>query len=699
MASKEEKVEEYFKAELDKLGIKHYGKTQASEVSPNIGKVLAEAPSKSGGSGINYPDIMLMLNSDKLNRHIPVMIEAKGGKNKLESLDTKTGQIKQVTTYDSDSKPGAKNTHKKGDLNYNAIKDFAVNGAYHYAKVILESEDCDFDEVIFIGINGTTLDKGTNEISDPEQKAYYLSRNNKMQPKHIEELDKSWDLLKDSNLDKLIGDLDKLHLSESELEELTNQTLSDLEKAVKAIHQEIYDNQNLKSLDTTKKLYLFSGLIMAGLQTEGISRLKPEALESNSTVNNNDGQEIIRRIQDFLNEREADQQKVETIVDVLNPVFKTQSLWINRNGESLIKSIYRDVYTNIIPLLESDLQLDFTGLILNSLNDWVSISNDEQNDVVLTPRYVTNLMVKLTQTNRDSFVWDTAMGSGGFLVSAMNEMVRDARNNIQDTEELAAKIENIKKRQLLGIELRGNIFILAVLNMILMGDGSSNLRNADSHSEYTKVVDTFPANVFLLNPPYSAPGKGLNFVKEAFLQMTNGYGAVLIQENAGAGNGQPFAKEILEKNTLVASIHMPADLFSGKSSVQTAIWVFKINEPHNEKKAVTFIDFSEDGYTRTNRKKSTQAVNLRDTDHAKARYQEVVDLVLGNVPDTHYYTEENGKLIKDRITLEGDDWTFNQHLVINNKPTLADFKQTVSDYLAWEVSNLLTHNGDDSKKS
>lgn len=185
MASKEEKVEEYFKAELDKLGIKHYGKTQASEVSPSIGKVLAEAPSKSGGSGINYPDIMLMLNSDKLNRHIPVMIEAKGGKNKLESLDTKTGKIKQVTTYESDSKPGAKNPHKKGDLNYNAIKDFAVNGAYHYAKVILESEDCDFDEVIFIGINGTTLDKDTNEISDPEQKAYYLSRNNKMQPKHM----------------------------------------------------------------------------------------------------------------------------------------------------------------------------------------------------------------------------------------------------------------------------------------------------------------------------------------------------------------------------------------------------------------------------------------------------------------------------------------------------------------------------------
>ena len=116
--------------------------------------------------------------------------------------------------------------------------------------------------------------------------------------------------------------------------------------------------------------------------------------------------------------------------------------------------------------------------------------------------------------------------------------------------------------------------------------------------------------------------------------MERGYGAVLIQENAGSSQGLPYTKRILEKSSLIASIRMPNDLFGGKASVQTAIYVFKVNEPHNEKQAVTFIDFSEDGYTRQNRKKSSQAVNLRDTDNAKARYQEVVDIVLGNLPDT-----------------------------------------------------------------
>lgn len=199
----------------------------------------------------------------------------------------------------------------------------------------------------------------------------------------------------------------------------------------------------------------------------------------------------------------------------------------------------------------------------------------------------------------------------------------------------------------------------------------------------------FPANVFLLNPPYSAPGKGLNFVDEALSKMETGYGAVLIQENAGSGQGDVYAKQILKKNTLLASIHMPADLFNGKSSVQTAIYLFKVNRTHEVDDMVTFIDFSQDGYARQNRKKSTQKVNLRNVDHALERYDEIVAICLGKKPKTEYYTEVNGLVIKDTITLNGDDWTFNQHKKIDTTPTEEDFKKTVADYLAWKVSAIL----------
>lgn len=171
--------------------------------------------------------------------------------------------------------------------------------------------------------------------------------------------------------------------------------------------------------------------------------------------------------------------------------------------------------------------------------------------------------------------------------------------------------------------------------------------------------------------------------------MTTGYACILIQENAGSGQGLPYTKRILEHNKLLASIHMPTDLFGGKASVQAAIYVFKVAQPHDADNIVTFIDMSEDGYSRQNRKKSSQAVNLRDTDHAEDRYAEVEAIVLGKMPKTHYYTEANGKVIRDTISLNGDDWTFNQHKKIDTTPTEADFKKTVADYLAWKVSAIL----------
>lgn len=482
--------------------------------------------------------------------------------------------------------------------------------------------------------------------------------------------------------------LDKLNLTDKELEALTRKTEETLEKKIKAINQILYDDVQLNTaLSTNEKLYLFCGLIMAGLTTNGVRPLEPSDLRGNDNDRNNDGTTLLQHIESFLYAKNCSNEKVEMIKGLLECVFRKTVLWKPKNCISLLHTLFGHVKKDIIPCLESNLHLDFTGKILNSLNDRVRIENDSANDVVLTPRYVTTLMAKIARTNKDSFVWDTCMGSAGLLVSAMDIMVKDATDKIADRQELADKIKHIKEQQLLGVELLGNIYILAVLNMILMGDDSSNVFNCDSH-DFT-LPNTFPANVFLLNPPYSAQGKGLIFVDEALSRMDKGYGAVLIQENAGSGQGDVYSKNILKKNTLIASIHMPADLFNGKASVQTAIYLFKVNRPHEEDDVVTFIDFSKDGYSRQNRKKSTQEVNLRNTDHALERYDEVCAICLGKKPKTDYYTESNGKVIKDTITLNGNDWTFAQHKVIDTTPTEEDFKKTVADYLAWKVSAIL----------
>ncbi len=105
------------------------------------------------------------------------------------------------------------------------------------------------------------------------------------------------------------------------------------------------------------------------------------------------------------------------------------------------------------------------------------------------------------------------------------------------------KIKKIKSEQICGVEILDTIFMLAVMNMVLVGDGSSNLQHSDS----LRNPINFPATVFLLNPPYSADGKGFNFVEQALSKMQKGFACVLIQESAGAGNGGGVSKKDIKE--------------------------------------------------------------------------------------------------------------------------------------------------------
>lgn len=359
------------------------------------------------------------------------------------------------------------------------------------------------------------------------------------------------------------------------------------------------------------------------------------------------------------------------------------------NGESQLKRVFTKIVDDLGYYYKIDLTTDFTGKLFNEMYGWLGFTQDKLNDVVLTPSYIATLLVKLARVNKDSYVWDFATGSAGLLVAAMNEMLIDAKNSINSPDELAQKQIKIKAEQLLGLELLSSVYMLAILNMILMGDGSSNILNKDSlvfdgNYGFGKTSDKFPADAFVLNPPYSANGNGMNFVEKALNMMNKGYAAIIIQNSAGSGKAKEYTKKILENHTLLASIKMPVDIFIGKSSVQTNIYVFKVNEKHHQDEMVKFIDFSNDGYTRTNRKKSSN--NLKDTDCAKERYEELVNLVRFGKSKLSIFTEKD--YYEGTIDPQnGADW--NQTAPIDTKPTLQDFKKTVSDYLAWEVSYLL----------
>ncbi|MBP5603725.1 MAG: SAM-dependent DNA methyltransferase [Treponema sp.] len=685
MMSKEKRSVEPNIADLVNGWLKSYKldyKLEQESLNDSIDKALDEYKSKQGGNGGNRPDAKL-LAKDAYGTVYPVLIEYKGYRDKLVKKD-ENGNVALKTADNKDD--------------FKSINSYAVNGAVHYANALLQYTD--YEDIISIGVTGYKDDSGKlhHEIG-----VYYVSGKNFG---YGQEVAKYSDLsfLKKENFDSFIEKVRALNLSEEEKTKSKEKREAEIASSLVKLNNDIYKNES--GLGESARIYLVAASIIANLGIKGDNPVKPlekSDLKCSAEKGERDGDIMLRKINAFLSAKRVPEDKKNLIIQTFSEGLLTNEN-INKpiNGESQLKRVFSKVIDDLGLYYKIGLTTDFTGKLFNEMYNWLGFSQDKLNDVVLTPSYVASFLARLARVNKDSYVWDFATGSAGLLVAAMNIMIDDAKSSIKSPDEFKKKEAFIKANQLLGLEILPSIYMLAILNMILMGDGSSNILNKNSLTDFNgnygfvRTSEKFPATAFVLNPPYSASGNGMVFVEKALSMMDKGYAAIIIQNSAGSGKAVEYNKKILKHSTLLASIKMPIDLFVGKSSVQTNIYVFRVGEAHQKDEIVKFIDFSNDGYTRTNRKRAS--INLRDTDNAKERYDEVVSLVRFGKSKLKIFTEK--EYYESTIDPEnGADW--NQSAPVDTKPTLQDFKKTVADYLAWEVSNLLKNqaNGEAEKKS
>ncbi|MCL1935891.1 MAG: SAM-dependent methyltransferase [Defluviitaleaceae bacterium] len=644
---------------LAQMGLDY--KLEQEKLNEQIDKALNDYYSKNGGTGGNRPDTKLLLQDIKTLKYYPVLIEYKGYRDKLEKLDA-DGNIE--------------NKKKDNTPNFANINNYAVNAATHYANALLHHTT--YTDIISIGITGYKDEK--DEII-PQIGVYYVSKTNLG---YGQKVDNYTDLsfLAHGNFSKFIKKVSELNLTTEELEKIKQKREEEIDQSLVKLNNSIYQNE--KGLSEQDRVHLVAASIIATIGVEGkVSPLDKSDLKSITEKGEKDGDILNRKIENFLEEKQIPKEKQNLIIRSLQNTILVENINQVTNGETQLKRVFTKIVDELGYYYKIGLTTDFTGKLFNEMYSWLGFTQDKLNDVVLTPRYVADLLVKLSGVNKDSYVWDYATGSAGLLIAAMNEMLNDAKEKITSPEELKQKEAHIKANQLLGLEILPSIYMLAILNMILMGDGSSNIINEDSLKWDAK---DYPATAFVLNPPYSATGNGMVFVEAALHKMQKGYGAIIIQNSAGSGKAIEQNKSILKKHSLIASIKMPIDIFIGKSSVQTNIYVFKVGEPHHKDNIVKFIDFTNDGYTRRSRKKSKASLNLQDTDKAKERYEEVVNLVRFGKHKLNIFTEK--EYYEGHIDPQsGKDW--NQNAPTDTKPKLADFKKTVADYLSWEVSNIL----------
>lgn len=678
----EPRVTSWAETQIVALGWQHGPQQNGRELDARVDEGLKKAKTKSGGEGISKPDHVIILDNGVVR--IPVLCEWKGSKGALR--DKKAVVLR---TNDGFLRYGSK-----------GIDRYASLGAAYYASRVVGPGG--HERALALAINGyykaATDAEPTYEISlyvvanDDTEKVMWVGDYSNLDVLEKKNFPVLLQEIEDA-LDPIAAKLRKQHRAES------------LDQALKRLNEFLHAQHGIVP---SHRVNVIAALMIASLGVTADDNkvlVKPliDADLYGGSGNDSDGSIILAKVENYLSQRTpalpADKQK--SVLDSLRPTLLDKSLSSKAlTGESALKAAFHIVSHGLLPHYHDDRAIDFAGRLFNEMYAWIDVPDAGLNDVVLTPKRTTDLMVELTQIDSDSYVWDWTLGTGAFLVSSMNVMLADAREKYQG-EELRQKENQIKVDQLLGIEKLSSVYVLAVLNMILMGDGSSNIIHGDSHAfdgRYQQRADGskdfFPATTLVLNPPYSAPGKGLIFVKEAFAKMnerrTGKYGAVIIQDSAGSGNAVGYCIDILKHSSLIASIKMPAALFIGKAGVQTSIYVFQVGSPHKRDSLVKFIDFRIDGYKRSNRKKVRDpSTNLKPVDDPDGRYAEVAAIVTGRKRDTDYYPL--GELyFEDTIDpTAGNDWNLDQHRQVDTVPVLGDFRKSVTDYLAWEIDQLL----------
>jgi len=217
--------------------------------------------------------------------------------------------------------------------------------------------------------------------------------------------------------------------------------------------------------------------------------------------------------------------------------------------------------------------------------------------IVLTPNHITSLFARLAELEYGDAVLDTCTGTAGFLISAMQNLLQGAGNDDQRGE--------IRQHALLGIEFNENNYTIACANMLIRGDGKSNIKHGNCFDKKFNGIrsDKFGApRVTLLNPPYNQKDDEeheLDFIRRACeLTRQNGTVIAIVPMSCVCEQSMSVVAKraaLLKTNTLVAVMSMPDGLFP-KVGVVSCILILKAGKPHANEDSTWFAYWKDDGF-------------------------------------------------------------------------------------------------------
>lgn len=522
----------------------------------------------------------------------------------------------------------------------NNPKDFAVDGVLHYAKALKE----DFN-VIAIAVSGETKTK--LKISH-----FYWKKGEK---KYSNVKDKKLLAIKDylQIFEDLffISDFYTRDIAYKAIflnNEFNNYTIPELKRCtmVSAILLALLNSDFKKKYANQTNIKELGGLIMSSV--DAVFEAEQE-VKSKSLILREFGKILTEPL---FNENEIRNKKTKKYASSLE----------------IAKYFIHYLEKFILPLVEhSNIGYDVLGRFYIEFIRYAG--SEQKSGLVLTPAHITELFCDLADLNLDDIVYDPCCGTGGFLVAAMLRLFDMCGNDMK-------KREQIRKKQICGVEYRADMFTYACSNMRFRGDGKSNLYNGDCFNFEDIIKKNHKPTVAFLNPPYDVGNaRQLEFIEHA-LNTINGKGRVvaIVQMSCAIKNEKEVItvkERLLARHHLKAVLSMPDELFH-PVGVVTCIMVFEANIENKDRKT-WFGYFKDDGFEK---RKNIGRIDARN------KYTSIREHWLNAYRNLD---EIPGLSIRKHVTAE-DEWCAEAYMETDYSTlTEQDFILKMRDYAAFLV--------------
>ncbi|MBR2286294.1 MAG: SAM-dependent DNA methyltransferase [Alphaproteobacteria bacterium] len=590
--------------------------------------------------GVVYPQS----DASKINGDLREALERAGGKPKICDLNQYDcggkgiGKPEFVITFDKSRDTvlviECKASVKKHESEKRNQPDaFAVDGVLYYAKFIK-----DYFNVVAIAVSGTTIDNCKISTFD--------WRKGQEEP---QELRRGRDVLFDPE--------NYLHMVKGE--KISKKvSIDEIRKLALVMH----DSLRALRMPEKEKPVFIAGILIA---------LKDDDFVNNY-VNQNSFRALHTLLQDaiktVLEKSDIRQDKINDIKGHFEKIGRNDAIKdIPLNSDNSLLWFISELDRKIKPMMDyADSAIDALGIFYH---EFVKYSGGDGKGlgIVLTPQHLTEFMCDLAGVNKNSRVVDICCGSGAFLVTAMSKMFKNANQK---------EIERIKREQLYGVESDDDIYTLAIANMIVRGDGKSNIKYGDCFKAETRDwLQEKQLTVGLINPPYSQKGHTeLEFVQNMLdLLVPGGTGVVVVPMSCAIGTKFKTERERLFKDhTLKAVFSMPDDIFySNNASTNVCVMVWTAHKPHDSTKQTFFGYYKDDGFVKA--KKLGRIDKFNRWEKIKKEWLDLYE----NLDVRDGFTAK--KPVK-----WNDEWLCEAYMETDySKLAQSDFEQTVKNYLAY----------------